>query len=99
MIPVEHILLLGLIQIILGLWGLLLRRAGTVVVVSITVMLNGVLVVFGGGGDRVGSDGQAAGVVILALIVSIAVSGLAVLYAFHRFSKTVQIDEYDGMKH
>jgi NADH:ubiquinone oxidoreductase subunit K len=98
MIPVSHIMILALLQFSIGLLGLLLRRAGMVVLVSVVIMLNGVLLFFcapsaGGRGS------QMVGVELLALIVAVALTGAAVLYAFHRFRKTVSVDEHDRMKH
>ena len=42
---------------------------------------------------------QVEGVVVLALFVAIALAGAAILYAFHRFRKSVLVDEHDRMKH
>ncbi len=99
MIPTTHILLLALVQVVLGLLGLLLRRAGMVVLVSALVMLNGILMAFSTktGSELVGE--QPAAVVILVILVAVGVGGGAVLYAFHRFRKTVYVDEHDQMKH
>ncbi len=98
MIPSSHVLLLGLLQFTIGLVGLLLRRPGMVVVVSAVVMLNGVLLVVSAtvGGA---SSSQVEGIVVLALAVAVALAGAAILYAFHRFRRSVLIDEHDRMKH
>jgi NADH:ubiquinone oxidoreductase subunit K len=97
-IPSSHVVLLGLLQFTIGLVGLLLRRSGMVVVVSAVVMLNGVLLVLcaTAGGS---SPSQVEGVVVLALAVAVALAGASILYAFHRFRKTVLVDEHDRMKH
>ncbi len=99
MIPADHVLLLGLIQFGIGLIGLLLRRAGMIVVVSAGVMFNGILLAFCATTAGSGSTSQAEGVVVLVIIVTVALCGTAVLYAFHRFRKTVAVDEHDRMKH
>jgi NADH:ubiquinone oxidoreductase subunit K len=98
-IPADHILLLAVLQFTLGLFGLLLRRAGMIVVVSGLVMWNGVLLAFCAMTERTGSTSQAEGVVVLVLALTVALCGTAVLYAFHRFRRTVGVDEHDRMKH
>lgn len=98
MIPSSHVLLLGLLQFAIGLVGLLLRRPGMVVVVSAVVMLNGVLLALcATAGDS--SASQVEGVVVLALAVAVALAGAAIVYSFHRFRKSVLVDEHDRMKH
>jgi len=98
MIPASHIMILALLQFTIGLLGLLLRRAGMVVLVSAVVMLNGVLLFFCTP-SSVGHGTQSVAVVILVLLLAIALTGASVLYAFHRFRKTVSVDEHDRMKH
>lgn len=98
MIPQNHIMILALLQFTVGLLGLLLRRAGMVVLVSAVVMLNGVLLFFCTPGAA-GRGVHAVGVVILVLVLAIALTGASVLYGFHRFRKTVSVDEHDRMKH
>jgi NADH:ubiquinone oxidoreductase subunit K len=98
MIPSVHVVILGLLQFAVGLVGLLLRRPGMVVMVSAVVMLNGVLLVLCATAAE-SSLSQVEGVVVLALIVAVALTGSAILYAFHRFRKTVLVDEHDRMKH
>jgi NADH:ubiquinone oxidoreductase subunit K len=99
LIPVDHVLLLAVLQFTMGLLGLLLRRAGMVVVVSGVVMWNGVLLAFCAITEKTGSTSQAEGVVVLVLALTVALSGTSVLYAFHRFRRTVGVDEHDRMKH
>lgn len=98
MIPTYHVLLLGMLQFAVGLVGLLLRRPGMVVVVSAVVMLNGVLLILCATASDT-STSQVEGVVILVLAVAVALAGAAILYSFHRFRKTVLVDEHDRMKH
>jgi len=96
-IPASHVLLLGLAQLLIGLLGLVLRRAGLVVLASGLVMLDGVMLLFCAGIARTGSTSQAEGVVVLAVIVAVALVGAAVLYSFHRFRRTVVLDEHDRL--
>ena len=99
MIPVEHILLLAILQFIIGLMGVLLRRAGMVVVVSAIIMLNGVLLAFCIRAADCSGLSQELGMVILVLMIGVALVGSAILYSFYRFRRTVSVDEYDQMRH
>ncbi len=99
MIPTTHILLLALLQFTIGLLGLMLRRAGMVVLVSAVIMLNGVLLALSAATARTGSTLQAQGVVVILIMVAVALSGAAVLYGFSRFRRSVSVDEHDRMKH
>lgn len=99
MIPSSHVLLLGLAQLLVGLLGLVLRRAGLVVLTSGLVMLTGVMLMFCAGIAKTGQTSQAEGVVVLVAIVAVALTGAAVLYSFHRFRRTVVLDEHDELSH
>lgn len=99
MIPSSHVLLIALIQFGIGLVGVLVRRAGVVVLVSALIMLNGILLAVCAvltGPD--GASSQTAGVVILACMVALALTGVAILYRFHRFRRAVALDEHDRMR-
>ncbi len=100
MIPLEHVLWLAMLQVSLGLAGLLLRRSGPVVVLAGILMLNGVLLAVAGlAANREGAPLQAPGVVILAHMVLLVLSGAVVAYAFERFRRPLNVDEHDRMKH
>jgi NADH:ubiquinone oxidoreductase subunit 11 or 4L (chain K) len=100
MIPAEQILLVAVLQFVLGLSGMLLRRDGITMVVSAAIMLNGVVVAFGAAlNGSPNQEGAEAVVVILALVIMLLVSGLSVVYSFHRFRRVVLLEEQDRMKH
>lgn len=99
MIPASHVLLVAILQFGIGLVGLLVRRAGMVVLVSALIMLNGVLLALCA--VMIGPDGassQTAGVVILACMVALGLTGAAILFRFHRFRRAVALDEHDRMR-
>ncbi len=99
MIPTGHVLLLALLQFGVGLTGLLIRRAGTVMLVSSLIMLNGVLLALAAmltGSSATGAE--TACLVVLALMVGVALATAAVLYAVHRFRRAVALDEHDRMR-
>lgn len=96
MIPESHVLLLALLHLTIGLAGMLLRRSAMVVLCCGVVALAGVLLVFGATlGD---STSQAGALVVLALLVSLALAGSAVLYTFYRFRRTVVVEEQDRLR-
>ncbi len=98
MTPASHVLLFATLQVLLGLAGLLTRRTGEVALVSGLVMLSGVLMAFCALAPDLEEGPQAAGVVVLLLLAALAVVGMAVLYAFHRYRRAVVVDEHDRMR-
>jgi NADH:ubiquinone oxidoreductase subunit K len=91
MIPPSHLLLLALIQFLLGLAGLLLRRGGGAVILSALVMTNGVLM-------ALGCQWISAGVLILGLLLVFALVGAAILFSFYKFQRVVNVEEQDRLK-
>jgi NADH:ubiquinone oxidoreductase subunit K len=99
MIPVEHVLWLGLLQVCLGLIGLVLRRSAPVAFLSIVLALSGVLLVFSARSPVSGGDSSSTGgVIILVLMVVLVLAGVAVAYAFDRFRRPLNVDEHTRMK-
>ena len=98
MIPVDHLVLLSLLQFSVGLAGLLLRRSGVVVLVAGLVMLNGVLLLFGGALAHA-DQGPPSAILLLLAFSALGLGGAAVVYAFHRFRKMVEMDDQGGLKH
>jgi NADH:ubiquinone oxidoreductase subunit K len=98
-IPLELVLLLALLQFGLGLLGLLAQRSGMVMVVAGVVMLNGILLVIAAASQERAAAATGLGVGVVALMLAIGLIGSAVLYAFHRFSRPVSVDEHDQLKH
>ncbi|HOX47141.1 MAG TPA: hypothetical protein PK668_26340 [Myxococcota bacterium] len=98
MTPSSHVLLFAVLQVAIGLAGLITRRTGEVAVVSGLVMLSGVLVAFCALARALGEGPQAGGVVVLLLLIALAVVGLICLYAFHRYRRAVVVDEHDRMR-
>jgi len=99
LIPTSHVLLLALLQFGVGLTGLLIRRAGTTVLVSGLIMLNGVLLAMAAMLTESPATGaETACLVVLALMVGIALVTAAVLYSVHRFRRAVALDEHDRMR-
>ena len=96
MIPTADILLLALLQLAIGLAGMLLRRSGLVVLCCGLVALAGVVLAFGA--VLGASTSQAQALVLLLLLVTVALVGSAILYCFFRFRRTVVLDEQERLK-
>ena len=99
MIPAEHVLLLAIMQFIIGLAGVLVRRSAMVVLVSGLIMLNSILLVFASTLVEANTSAQTSGVVILVMILAMGLVGSSILFVFHRFRRAVALDEHDRMKH
>ncbi|MBN2496195.1 MAG: NADH-quinone oxidoreductase subunit K [Deltaproteobacteria bacterium] len=101
MIPTSHVLLLALVLLSIGLVGIFMRRSGMVVLASTTVCFGGVVVAICTlvqGGEAEGSGLQAAGMVVLALAAGVTLVGASALYSFHRFRRSVSVDEHDRLR-
>ncbi|RME30318.1 MAG: hypothetical protein D6806_00380 [Deltaproteobacteria bacterium] len=98
MIPQVHLLVLGLLLLGTGLFGVVLRRAGLAVFLSAMVSFNGVLLLVCAGLGQSGASSQAEGIEVLALMVAVGLAGAAVLYGFFRFVRPVVLDEQDRLK-
>lgn len=99
MIPQSHVLFLGLLELTIGLIGLLLRRDAITVLISALVALNSGLLLLCAGPGGATTGLQAAGVALLATLAALASIGAAVVYALHRFQRPVSLDEHDRMRH
>ncbi len=98
-IPMGHALLVGAILFAIGLVGVVTRRNVLVVLMSVELMLNAVnltLITF----SRFG--GQTEGHVLAFFIIAVAAAevavGLAMVLAFFRLKKSVQLDELHLLK-
>ena len=99
MIPPVHLVVLGLLVMAIGLFGVVLRRAGLAVLVSIMVSFNGVLLLICAGLGQSGASSQSEGIEVLAIMVAVGLMGAAVLYGFFRFLRPVVLDEQDRLRH
>ena len=95
----NQFLLLGAVLFSIGVYGVLARRNGVLVLMSIELILNAVninLIAFGAQSD------SAAGQVFALFVIAIAAAevgvGLAIVLAIYRNRKSVDLDELDLMK-
>ena len=96
---VNQFLLLGAVLFCIGVYGVLARRNGVAVLMSIELILNAVninLIAFGA------HHGAVAGQVFALFVIAVAAAevgvGLAIVLAIYRNLKNVNVDELDLMK-
>jgi NADH:ubiquinone oxidoreductase subunit K len=96
---VAQFLLLGAVLFCVGIYGVLARRNGVLVLMSIELILNAVninLVVFGA------QHGSVAGQVFALFVIAIAAAevgvGLAIVLLLYRNRQSIDIDELSSMK-
>ncbi|WP_419910024.1 NADH-quinone oxidoreductase subunit NuoK [Candidatus Poriferisodalis sp.] len=95
----NQFLLLGALLFAVGVYGVLARRNGVMVLMSIELMLNAVnlnLVAFGVQHDVV--SGQVFALFIIAVAAAEVGVGLAIVLLLYRNRKSIAVDEFDLMK-
>ncbi|WP_419863468.1 NADH-quinone oxidoreductase subunit NuoK [Candidatus Poriferisodalis sp.] len=95
----NQFLLLGAVLFAIGVYGVLARRNGVMVLMSIELMLNAVnlnLVAFGLQHDVV--SGQVFALFIIAVAAAEVGVGLAIVLLLYRNRKSIAVDEFDLMK-
>lgn len=100
-IPLSAYLVLALILFCLGLYGALTKKNIVIVLLCIELMLNAVninLVAFSKLGLVPSITGQVFSLFVIAVAAAEVAIGLAVLLAFYRNRKSVNIDEAESLK-
>lgn len=95
----NQFLLLGAVLFAIGVYGVLARRNGVMVLMSIELMLNAVninFVVFGVQHDVV--SGQVFALFVIAVAAAEVGVGLAIVLLLYRNRKSIAVDEFDLMK-
>ncbi len=95
----NQFLLLGAVLFAVGVYGVLARRNGVMVLMSIELMLNAVnlnLVAFGLQHDVV--SGQVFALFIIAVAAAEVGVGLAIVLLLYRNRRSIAVDEFDLMK-
>ena len=95
----NQFLLLGAVLFAVGVYGVLARRNGVMVLMSIELMLNAVnlnLVAFGVQHNVV--SGQVFALFVIAVAAAEAGVGLAIVLLLYRNRKSIAVDEFDLMK-
>jgi NADH:ubiquinone oxidoreductase subunit K len=98
----NQFLLLGAALFCIGVYGVLARRNGVLVLMSVELILNAVninLIVFG---SMAGGDAVLVGQVFVLFVVAVAAAevgvGLAIILLIYRNRASVDLDEVDLMR-
>ena len=99
-VPLLHILILAGILFVLGLACTMVWRANIIMMlIGIEIMLNAAMLAFVGAANRWGmADGQVFSLMIMAMTSAEVSLALALVVYLHRWKKTVNADEFSGMK-
>ena len=95
---INNFLLLGAVLFCIGVYGVLVRRNGVLVLMSIELILNSVnlnLIAFGG---MHGVDGSVFALFVIAVAAAEVGVGLAIIMLIYRNKASVDLDQLDEMK-
>ncbi|WP_405054354.1 NADH-quinone oxidoreductase subunit NuoK [Tepidibacillus marianensis] len=101
MVPLGAYLAVGAILFSIGIYGLLTKKNGIIVLLSTELMLNAVnvnLVAFSKFGVNANITGQIFSVFTITVAAAEAAIGLALLMAVFRNKATINVNEIDIMK-
>jgi NADH:ubiquinone oxidoreductase subunit K len=98
-IPTEHLMILSLILVAIGIAGVLIRRNVIIILMSIELILNAANINFVAF-SRLWSNltGQIFGVFNITIAAAEVAVGLAIVIALFRNRETVNVDEMNLMK-
>ena len=100
-VPLSAYLVLALILFCIGLYGALTKKNIVIVLLCVELMLNAAninLVAFSKYGLTPSITGQVFSLFTIAVAAAVVAVGLAILIAFYRNRKTVNIEEVNLMK-
>jgi len=98
-IPSEHLLILSLILVIIGIAGVLIRRNVIIILMSIELILNAANINFVAFSRQWNNlTGQIFGVFNITIAAAEVAVGLAIVIALFRNRETVNVDEMNLMK-
>jgi NADH-quinone oxidoreductase subunit K len=99
-VPLTHVLILAGIIFLMGLSCAIAWRSNLIMVlIGIEIMLNAAMLAFVGGGAHWKlADGQVFSLVIMALTSSEVSLALSMVVYLHRRRRTVNADDFSGMK-
>lgn len=98
-VPIGHLYILAGLLFAIGIVGFLVRRNAIVVFMSIELMLNAVNLVFLGAALTHGGPTGAIAVLFVIVIAAIeAAIGLALIVAFYRLHRSVDLEDANRLK-
>ena len=100
-VPLEHVLVFGLILFGIGIYGILVRRNIIGILISIEVILNAVnvnFIAFASHASLAPETGQIFAIFIITIAAAAAAVGLGIVIALHRVRNTVFPDAVNLLK-
>ena len=98
----NQFLLLGAILFCIGVYGVLARKNGVLVLMSIELILNAVNINLVAFGAMAGGEAAITGQVFALFVITVAAAevgvGLAIILLIYRNRKTVDLDDVDLMR-
>jgi len=94
----NQFLLLSAILFAIGVYGVIVRRNGVLVLMSIELILNSVNINFVVFGTMHGLGGQVFALFVIAVAAAEVGVGLAIVLMIYRTKRTIDIDQLDELK-
>ena len=99
MIPIEAVVILGLVLFAIGFVGVVVRKNLVVMLMSLELLLNGANVILVGFGRRLDSPrGSIFALFVVMMAVSEAAVGFALVLAYFRQKRSYDVDALDDLK-
>jgi NADH-quinone oxidoreductase subunit K len=99
MIPIEAVVVLGLLLFAIGFVGVVVRKNLVVMLMSLELLLNGANIILVGLGRHWGSPrGAILALFVIIMAVSEAAVGFALVLAYFRQKKSYDVDALDDLK-
>ena len=94
----NQFLLLSAILFSIGVYGVIVRRNGVLVLMSIELILNAVNINFVAFSTYWGADGQVFALFAIAIAAAEVGVGLAIVLLIYRNRRSIDVDELDELK-
>jgi NAD(P)H-quinone oxidoreductase subunit 4L len=94
----NQFLMLAAVLFAIGVYGVIVRRNGVLVLMSIELILNAVNINFVAFGTAHGVSGQVFALFVIAVAAAEVGVGLAILLLIYRNSRSIDIDQLDELK-
>ena len=95
---INQFLLLSAVLFCIGVYGVLVRRNGVLVLMSIELILNAVNINLVAFGTQHGISGQVFALFVIAVAAAEVGVGLAMVLMLYRTRRSINIDELDELK-
>ena len=99
MIPINSIILVGLLIFFIGLVGVIFRKNLIIILMSLELLLNGINIILAGFGFHMKSPrGSIFAVFVIMMAVAEAAVGFALILAYFREKRTYNLDDINDLK-